>query len=441
MTLGVCRSLSYFSSREALQPIPPRFHGAQPRIAHRLEDLWAVVIRLEHHSHRATSLYKRVYMSLLVRTFASFALIACASPLAAQSLFPPDSTIQRILDARVAEKRMYGAVLGTLDANGTIHIYHAGSSGREGEALDGNSVFEIGSITKTFNTALLADMVMRGEVKLDDPVAKYLPPTVKVPERHGRQITLYDLATHTSGLPSLPSNLHPGDMSNPYADYTVDQMYSFISGYELERDIGAEYEYCNLGSGLLGHALALRVGMSWEGAVTDRILEPLGMTDTRITLTADMHRRLAIGHSETLKPVPLWDLPTLAGAGALRSTVNDMLKYLAANIDPTSQPLGPVLATTHISQHETASPQVTIALGWHIFHAPDGAGIVFHTGGTGGYRTFIGFDPTKRIGVVSLTNSAIDASDIALHLIDHGIPLAKPPAARKEAEGDPETTK
>jgi len=104
-----------------------------------------------------------------------------------------------------------------------------------------------------------------------------------------------------------------------------------------------------------------------------------------------------------------------------------MLKYLTANMDPTSQPFGAVLAAT--------------ALGWQIFRAPDGAGIVFHTGGTGGYRTFIGFDPTKRIGVVSLTNSAIDASDIALHLIDHGIPLAKPPAARKEAEGDPDTTK
>ena len=181
--------------------------------------------------------------------------------------------------------------------------------------------------------------------------------------------------------------------------------------------------------------------MSWEEAVTERIIEPLGMTDTRITLTADMHRRLAIGHSETLKAVPLWDLPTLAGAGALRSTVNDMLKYLSANMDPTSKPLGAILATTHISQHETGSPRVTIALGWHIFHASDGTGIVFHTGGTGGYRTFIGFDPTKHIGVVMLTNSAIDANDIGLHLIDQHLPLAALPAARKEAGVDPDVTK
>lgn len=157
-------------------------------------------------------------MFVLVRLLATLTLFAgAAAPLAAQSPFPPGSAIQRILDERVAEKRTFGIVVGTMDASGNTHIYHAGSSGPEGVILDGDSVFEIGSITKTFNTALLADMVMRGEVKLDDPVAKYLPSTVKVPERGGKQITLYDLAIHTSGLPSLPSNLDLGDMSKPAA--------------------------------------------------------------------------------------------------------------------------------------------------------------------------------------------------------------------------------
>ena len=379
-------------------------------------------------------------MSVLVRSLAGLALVAGATaPLAAQSPFPPDSVIQRILDERVAEKRTFGVVVGTMDASGNIRIYHAGSSGQQSVALGGNTVFEIGSITKTFNTALLADMVARGEVKLDDPVAKYLPSTVKVPERGGKQITLYDLATHTSGLPRLPANLHPVDMSNPYADYTVDQMYQSVSAYQLERDIGLEYEYSNLGSGLLGHALARRLGKSWEEAVTERILEPLGMTDTRITLTADMRRRLAIGHNEKLEPVPLWDIPTLAATGALRSTVNDMLKYLAANMDPTSKPLGETLATTHISRHEVGSPKLTIGLGWHILQAPDGATIVFHNGGTGGYRSFMGFDPVKHIGVVMLTNSAIAADDIGIHLIDQRAPLAGPPAAPKKEATDPGT--
>ena len=149
-------------------------------------------------------------MYVLVRSLAGLALVAGATAsLAAESSFPPDAVIQRLLDDRVAQKRMFGVVLGTMDASGRIHLYQAGSSGRESASLDGDSVFEIGSISKTFNTALLADMVMGGEVKLDDPVAKYLPSTVKVPERGGKQITLHDLATHCSGLPRLPDNLQP----------------------------------------------------------------------------------------------------------------------------------------------------------------------------------------------------------------------------------------
>ena len=369
------------------------------------------------------------------RSFITLALIAgAAATLAAQT---PDSTIQRILDERVAQKRTFGIVAAVVDPAGKIRMFHAGSSGQDGLPLDGKTVFEIGSITKTFTAALLADMVTKGEVALDDPVAKYLPSSVKIPARGGRVITLYDLAIQSSGLPGMPTNFHPADMSNPYADYSVDQMYQFISGYELQRDIGAKYEYSNLGVGLLGHALALRAGKSWEAAVLERIVKQLGMKDTRVTLTPELRRRLALGHNEAGIVVPNWDLPTFAGAGALRSTVDDMLKYLAANMDSTSKPLGKTLAMTHASRHEAGSAQMTIGLAWHILHGPGGASIVWHNGGTGGYRTFTGFDPAKHVGVVVLTNSAIGADDIGFHLIDESLPLAKPPVARKEVGVDP----
>jgi CubicO group peptidase (beta-lactamase class C family) len=117
-------------------------------------------------------------------------------------------------------------------------------------------------------------MVAKGEVRLDDPVAKYLPTSVRVPSRNGKQITLIDLATQSSGLPRMPNNFTPADNANPYADYTVAQLYAFLSGYELTRDIGSRYEYSNLGVGLLGHALALRAGKSYEDLVTERILRP-----------------------------------------------------------------------------------------------------------------------------------------------------------------------
>src|SRR5205814_9268057 len=137
---------------------------------------------------------------------------------------------------------------------------------------------------------------LTGEAALTDPVSKCLPAGVKVPERNNRQITLADLSTQSSGLPRMPTNLSPKDATNPYADYSVQQMYDFLSGYQLTRDIGSQYEYSNLGVGLLGHALALRAGKTYEALVTERILEPLGMHDTRITLTPEMQEHLEIRH-------------------------------------------------------------------------------------------------------------------------------------------------
>jgi D-alanyl-D-alanine-carboxypeptidase/D-alanyl-D-alanine-endopeptidase len=363
----------------------------------------------------------------LLPTLAALATIPMPQ-LRAQVTVPSDSVIRAILQNRIDTKRAVGIVAATLD-HGRPRIYTAGSSGAPGVPLDGNTVFEIGSITKVFTASLLADMVARGEVKLDDPVAKYLPKSVRIPSRNGKQITLLDLSTQSSGLPRMPTNFTPADNNNPYADYTVAQMYAFLSSYELTRDIGAQYEYSNLGVGLLGHALALRGGKSYENLVTDRILRPLGMNDTRITLTPAMKSRLAPGHSEGGEVVANWDLPTLAGAGALRSTVNDMLKFLAANLDSTSAPLGRVLATTHFARRDVNGAQMRIGLNWHILTA-FGLPVVWHNGGTGGYRTFIGFDQANNRGAIVLSNQSVSPDDIGFHLLDERAPLA-PPASTK----------
>jgi D-alanyl-D-alanine-carboxypeptidase/D-alanyl-D-alanine-endopeptidase len=220
-------------------------------------------------------------------------------------------------------------------------------------------------------------MVQRGEVALTDPVTKYLPAGVKVPEWRGRQITLQDLATHTSGLPRIPSNLAPKDPNNPYADYSVQQPYQFLSGYQLTRDIGAQYEYSNLGGGLLGHALPRRAGMDYEELVRTRICEPLGMKSTGITLSRDMKARLAGGHNQALEGAANWDLPTLAGAGALRSTANDLLSFLAASLGYTKSPLAPAMAAMLAVRRPTGVPGLEIALGWHIL-SRDGHEIIWH---------------------------------------------------------------
>lgn len=368
--------------------------------------------------------------------FTCFCLFFVVGLSAQARQFPADSVVQSILNQQVTAKKTAGIVVGLLDADGSRRILTAGKADNQDVVLDGNTVFEIGSITKTFTTSLLADMVARGEVQLSTPVQALLPASVKVPSRNGREITLLDLATVSSGLPGMPNNFKPADRSNPYADYSVQQMYDFLSGHTLTRDIGSKYEYSNLGMGLLGHALALKAGRSYFDLLNERILTPLGMGDTEIILSARLERRLALGHNQAGTIVPNWDLPTLAGAGALRSSVNDMFKFLAANLDSTSRPLGPVLAATHPPRTETGNPAMKVGMGWHIVTTP-AATITWHNGGTGGYRTFMGFDRARRIGIVVLSNSAISVDDVGLHLIDPAVPLSKPPVKRVARTIDP----
>ena len=342
--------------------------------------------------------------------------LALAGVAHAQGL-PPDSVVDRILKDRLTATPFRGIVVGLLDADGGRRVVAVG--------VGADRVFEIGSITKVFTGSLLAQMAADGSVRLDDPVAKFLPASVRVPARNGREITLVDLATQSSGLPRLPGNMAPRDQANPYADYTVAQMYAFLSGYELPRDPGETYEYSNLGVGLLGHALALKAGMTYEELVRRRILAPLGLRETAITLSPALRARVAPGHDNEGKVVPGWDLPTLAGAGALRSTVGDMLMFLAANLDSTS-----VFRQAHQSRHAAGNASMTIGLGWHILARPGGNVITWHNGGTGGYRSFAGFDATRKIGVVVLTNASIGADDIGFHLLDRTMPLQTPPRLR-----------
>ena len=319
-----------------------------------------------------------------------------------------------------------GFVVAILEKGKAPRIHTAGTSGVQGLPLDANTMFEIGSITKVFTSTLLSEMVARGEVKLDDPISKYLPASVRAPSRNGKQITLRDLATQTSGLPRLPGNLRPATAANPYADYTVQHLYEFLSDYALPRDIGEKYEYSNLGVGLLGHVLALAGRQSYEALLRERVLVPLGMTDTGIQLTPAMKSRMAQGFNAEGTRVQPWDLPTLGGAGALRSTANDMLKFLAASLDSARTPLGKTMARTRIPQHDADRPGNSIGLGWHIVEV-FGTTLTWHNGGTGGYRSFIGLDDSRDRGVIVMSNSTISPDDIGFHLLERKVPLDLPP--------------
>jgi CubicO group peptidase (beta-lactamase class C family) len=349
-----------------------------------------------------------------------------------------DSDVRAILKERVESRRAAGVVVGLLE--GTQRRVVAYGNGPGDRPFDGDTVFEIGSATKVFTAALLSDMVRRGEVRLDDPAGKYLPESVRVPSKNGKPITLLSLATQSSGLPRLPGNLKPKDPKNPYADYTVSELYDFLSGYELPREPGEKYEYSNLGSGLLGHVLARRAGKSYEDLLRERILDPLGMKDTAITLTPAMRARLAPGHDAAGAAVSGWDFPVLAGAGALRSTANDLLKFLAANLDPGDGALAADLRETRSVRAATGMPDLDIGLAWHVLHR-FGADVVWHNGGTGGYHSWLGLIEKKQTAAVVLCNSFSEIDDIGLHLLEPRFPLTAAPKARRETAVDPAVLK
>ena len=381
---------------------------------------------------------RRMCVGLICLVLPVAAAIAQSPPPAAA---PPDSEIRRILIDRIdTQKQGVGIVVGVIEPRGRRVIAYGSLEKGDKRPLDGDTLFEIGSITKVFTALLAADMAQRGELKLDDPIAKYLPPGTKVPERNGRQITLVDLATHTSALPRMPNNFRPQDPENPYADYTVEALYSFLSSYELPRDIGVKFEYSNLGFGLLGQGLAHRAGMDYEQLVVTRICDPLHMNSTKITLSAPLRQRLAAGHSADLVTVPGWDIPVLAGAGALRSSTNDLLTFLAAMMGYTNNPLAAAQKTTLGISRPTGGAFIDSGLGW-VIDTRGGGQIIWKNGGTGGYRTFIGYSPRTRIGIVALANTSTNegTDDIGLHLLDARYPLSVPEGTPAEHTVDVQT--
>jgi D-alanyl-D-alanine-carboxypeptidase/D-alanyl-D-alanine-endopeptidase len=338
---------------------------------------------------------------------------------------PSDDQVRSILLDRVALGRNPGIVVGLLDSNGP-RVVSAGSSGNDGIALDGNTVFEIGSITKVFTASILEDMVEKGEVEFEDPVAGLLPGNVKVPSESGRWITLLDLATHLSGLPRMPSNFFPADFENPYADYTVGQLYEFLSGYELERPIGTLWEYSNLGMGLLGHALCLKAGKTYETLVRERVLDPLGMANTGIQRAPPLDAPFAQGHGLNGQPVGNWDIPTFAGAGALRSTMYDMMVFATANLTTTGSEISLLLQRTQVVRRQRISDDLAMALAWFVSQRFPDRPIVWHNGGTGGFHSFIGLDRSSQNAVVILTNGTQSIDDIGFHLLDARSSLSPP---------------
>lgn len=334
------------------------------------------------------------------------------------------NALHAFLQHRVeVEKRDVGIVVGILDERGSSIVGCGKLDNGTDQEVKGDTVFEIGSITKTFTGLLLQAMVERGEMKLDDPVAKYLPKSDKVPGRSGKEITLLQLATHTSGLPTSSITWIPKRADNPRADYTIERMYDFVSDFQLPRDPETKYEYSTVGMALLGQAIALKAGTNYESLVIDRICRPLKMDSTRITLSPQLVARFATGHNYCGYSVSNSYWGALTPGAGLRSTANDLLKYMSANLGLSPSSLTPLMEKTHIPRFhagmETDTGQDTdLGLSWMITHEPGGADIIEHGGLTDGFISFVCFDPARLRGVVVLCNSQdFDAGKIGRLLI------------------------
>ncbi len=332
----------------------------------------------------------------------------------AASVFTEKDTaaIQRYL------KKEFGAgnkaiVVGLLDENGT-QIFAEGKldNGTDGP-VNGDTIFEIGSITKVFTSLLALDSDRRGEISLQKPVSAYLPAKIRVPEFKGTPIAIAHLAGQDSGLPWNPDNV----VDRPFEDmplkelkracdaYTKDALYASISRYALTNQPGTQFQYSNVGMALLGLALERRIGQTYESLVVERICRPLGMNDTLITLSDKQRKRLASGHYANGERAENINFKVMAPAGSLLSTVNDLLKLIAANLDYRETNLKPLLKRAQEIRHTGSKQFGRTRMPWQdqgVYQEP-GSDLMGHGGGGFGYLAFVGFDRAKRRGVAILS--------------------------------------
>ncbi len=322
-----------------------------------------------------------------------------ATPLPQTSLAELQAAIDVMAQPVVERGWIKGMAIAFVHPSGTAVMGYG--QGGEGQGRPGpDTVFEIGSVTKVFTALLLADLVAQGAAELHTPVAALLPQTMSVPTFQGREITLLDLATHRSALPRLPTNFAPADPENPYLDFGMEQVSAFLAEHVLSQAPGTQALYSNLGTGLLGFAVAKHWGGTYEAVLRERILGPLGLEDTGIALSAAQAARLIQGHDENGRAVPPWDFGALEGAGALRSTPADMLRFLQLCLGGVASPLAPVIDRSMAYQGPFDNAH-SMGLGWLI----SAQGQRWHDGMTGGYYTFVAIDPQAQVGVVLLANT------------------------------------
>jgi serine-type D-Ala-D-Ala carboxypeptidase/endopeptidase len=350
--------------------------------------------------------------------------LLCASPALATS----NDDLTAALEQRFNGDRTGACVAAGMIEDGTVATAYVCADPKSQRPYDEHTAFEIGSVTKTMTAALLAELIARGEVTLDDPIAKLLPSGTSVPSFNGHEITIGEIVTHTSGLPSIPANYRrPADINNPYADATERDLLDALATARLTRAPGSAWEYSNFAMIALSYALARRNGTDYETLLREHLLAPLGMSETYVARRPPQVH-LAQGHLPNGTPAIPWDFhPDMAGVGGVRSTVPDMLRYLEGELGTRDSAITPALARTQdevaiVGGHRMAMNWFLLARGGHT--------LVTHEGGTGGYSSFAGFDRVAKRAVVLLSDTALTSNgglgQLGLHLLYPATPAGVP---------------
>lgn len=370
-------------------------------------------------------------MSLPTTALAFAFAFALSSPAAALS----PSELQATVEQRLSGDRT-GACFAVAVIDDTVTRAFACADPAQAQRIGADSAFEIGSVSKTMTSALLAQMIDQGQASLDDPLSAWLPEGTKVPDFQGQPILLRHVVTHTSGLAALPPGVPMPDPNNPYAGMNARMLLGALERSELAQAPGTRFEYSNFASMLLSYAVARRAGTDFESLLDTRLFTPLGMAGAYVN-KPPKGVRAAQGHTPNAKPTPAWTFKTdLAGVGGVRATLDDMVRYVQGQLGAAPEPLASALARGQVPVNPDARP--VLAMNWML--APlNGHTWHVHEGGTGGFSSFVAFDRKRQRGVVVLSDTALHSlgglGSLALHLADPSVPVGKP---RKAVAASPE---
>ena len=327
-----------------------------------------------------------------------------------------EASIDKQANLYIQEENSIGLVIGVVKNEKTLIKGYGTIDLNKKKSPDSLSIFELASTSKLFTTSTFQLLVDEGQLNLEDKIQTILTDKVKISPL-GQNTTLLHLATHLSGFPTLPNSFiaKMNDYTNPYRDLVTQDIYDYLRTCEDKQTEG-NFEYSNFGMGLLGHLLEIKSGTKYENLVTQKLLDPLQMKNTFVTVDSINKKNIIQGYDEDGNLSPIWTDNVLTGAGSFLSNASDMIKFIKANLKENETRISKSLIQSHKRQLNGET-----GLGWILPSSMDillgNKDIVWHNGMAGGYASFLAIDKTNGYGIIILSNKAIDATTFGMKMV------------------------